>query len=153
MAGKVVRMIVTFESAAALKASKDDVLQGFWNKDVLNPANIVQTMDALMKEIQQVDAWRSSPQLQSRMKCLAHTKKCWEEWGSASTKKNAQFQFSHYETLNVLVLTMTSSVPMRSKVYDFFKEEAKKPIAKAQAVEPFVGTKSKDAAMRNPLLF
>jgi hypothetical protein len=134
-------MVVTFESAEALKQSKQEILDHFWNKDVFAPSNVIKSMDAMMKEIKSVETWRANPQLQGRMKCLAHTKKCWEEW---QANKKARFEFLHCETLNTLVLTMTCTVPMRSKVYDIFQEEAKKPIEKPKAVEPFVGrSKSK----------
>jgi hypothetical protein len=143
------RVVVTFESAKALAQQKEDILKTFWNKDVLTPASVIESMQAMMEQIQSEQGWRSDPQMQSRMRCLAHTKKCWEEWASDGNngQKKAKFHFSHHETLNTLILTMTSTVPMRSTVYDFFKEESKKPLQRPQAVEPFVGIKLQSTFM------
>jgi hypothetical protein len=134
-AGKVFRVVVTFENAEALKQFKAPISSA-WNPNSITPAIMIQKTQAQMDDIQAKCAeWRSSPQMRSKMKCLAHTKKCYEEW---QENKKARFAFACYETLNCLILTLSCNVPVRGKVFDMFLEEAKKPVDKPKAVDPFV---------------
>lgn len=116
--GKVFRVIVTFESAEALKSFSKPIATA-WNSGTITPAIMIQKSQEMMDEIEKTcESWRSIYQMRSKMKCLAHTKKCYEEW---QANKNAKFAFASYEVLNCMVLTMSCSVPVREEVFDVFK--------------------------------
>ena len=135
-AGKVFRIIVTFESADALRQHRS-AITSCWNASNINPSIMIAKTQAQMDQVQKVcEAWRSMPSARSQMKCLSHTKKCFEEWQAAG--KQAKFAFAVYETLNCMVLTMSCNIPVRADVYNMFEEEAKQPVEKPMAVQPFV---------------
>lgn len=144
--GKVLRVLVTFENAKALEAARGKILDKIWNKEFMSPSNLIKKTDAAMQEISNVEGWRSVVQLSNQMKCYAHFKKCLEEWMSI---KNAKFSYTSSATLNILVLTLTCTVPIRSEVYDIFKEEAKKPVEKPTATDPFVVRMNANSYFRN----
>lgn len=142
-AGRVARIITTFDSAKSLESYKQLIVDRIWNANVMTLDFIIQQMDIEIQAIQNTtDTWRSVPQLVSQVKCLAHGKKCFEEW---KANKNTKLHFSSCATLNTLILTMTCTVPVRDEVYDVFEEEAKKPVDQPKATDPFVLEQQKNS--------